>query len=100
MSKMFLGTLLLGALVIIGAGCGAATPSGQINSNPNQQGTQANTYNDKAPVNINEETPELSEDSTKEDYDAVVEDVESLQKDLEGMNSNLKTLDGVNTNLQ
>lgn len=108
MSKHFFVVMfLVGALIVTGAGCGSSS-SDNSSSKSNNGATPASQppsgyvnsdYDDTEEVNTEEETPDLSEDSTTEDYEEVINEMEDLSADLEGMNQSINSLNSVNTEL-
>lgn len=97
MSKnTFSAILLVGVLMLTGAGCFGST-KGEVSQPSSRPPAQ---YDDKAEVDVEAETPDLDANSTVEDYEEVSADIEDLSEDIEGMNAELNSMNSVNTNLE
>jgi len=102
MSKnTFSAILLVGALMLTGAGCfgSSSTKTDTVPSSrpPVQEETD---YDDKAEVDVKTETPDLDANSTVEDYEEVSAEIEDLSEDIEEMNAEINSFNSVDTKLE
>ncbi len=102
MSKnTFSAILLVGALMLTGAGCFSSTNKSEVSKPSSRPPAQQEIeYDDKAEVDVEAETPDLDANSTVENYEEVSAEIENLSGDIEDMNAEINSFNSVNTNLE